>query len=251
MVLNTQKRKWLFGVVVATGMTFVLPAIAQVQDSDAYRARAQKWPQATLQAEVSAEVAQDTVQITLATEVSGNDQPSVAKALTTALDQAMKNAKDNPKVKVSSGNFRVWPMNDRDGKISNWRGRGEILLESTDFVAASELASSFSDSLPVVNVMFSVSSEARAKQEQALLAQAAEAFQNRALSLTQALGFSAYTLREISLSGSGASYSSAPRMVMMAAGMDASEKSSLPLEGGTEQVTVSIQGSIFLQPTQK
>lgn len=250
MVLSIQNRKWLFSIVVATGMTFVLPVMAQGQDTDAYRARTQKWPQASLQAEVSAEVAQDTVQITLATEVSGNDQPSVAKALTAALDKAMKNAKDNPKVKVSSGNYRVWPMNNRDGKISNWRGRGEILLESTDFAAASELASSFSDSLPVVNIMFSVSPQARAKQEQDLLAQAAEAFQNRAQSLAEALGFSAYTLREVNLSGSGAHYSPAPRGVMALA-MDSTEKSSLPLEGGTEQVTVSIQGSIFLQPTQK
>lgn len=250
MYLSIQKRKWLFGAVVAAGMAFVLPAIGQVQDADAYRVRTHKWPQANLQAEVSTEVAQDTVQITLATEVSGSDQSSVTKALTAALDNAMKNAKDNTNVKVSSGNYRVWPMNDRDGKISNWRGRGEILLESTDFVAASELASSFSDSLPVVNVQFSVSPQARAKQEQDLLAQAAEAFHNRAQSLTQALGFSVYTLREINLSGSGAQYRSAPQR-MMSVVMDAAENSSLPLEGGTEEITVSIQGSIFLQPIQK
>lgn len=250
MYLSTKKSKWLFGAVAAISMTFALPVLAQVQDAEAYRVRTHKWPQASLQAEVSAEVAQDTVQITLATEVSGKDQPSVAKELTAALDKGMKNAKDTANVKVSSGNYRVWPMNDRDGKISNWRGRGEILLESTDFIAASELASSFSDSLSVVNVRFSVSPQARAKQEQALLTQAADAFHSRAHSLTQALGFSTYTLREINLSGAGAQYVSAPR-AMMSAAMDTAEKSSLPLEGGTEQISVSIQGSIFLQPIQK
>ena len=52
----------------------------------------------------------------------------------------MKQAKGNPKVKASSGNYRVWPSNDKNGKISNWHGRGEIFLESTDFAAASDLA---------------------------------------------------------------------------------------------------------------
>src|SRR5690606_12507924 len=100
----------------------------------------------------SEEVERDTVKITLATEVSDATQAAVAKALTAALDSVMKQAKGTPNVKVTTGNYNVWPMNDQDGKISNWRGRGEILLESRDFAGASELATALSDRMPIAGI---------------------------------------------------------------------------------------------------
>src|SRR3546814_13703368 len=62
------------------------------------------------------------------------------------------------------------PMSDKDGKISNWRGRGEIFLESSDFAAASELASTLSDRMPIANLGFSVSrSEEHTSELQSLM----------------------------------------------------------------------------------
>src|SRR3546814_7611175 len=81
--------------------------------------------------------------------------------------QAKAAAKGKAGIKISSGNYRIWPMNDKDGKITNWRGRAEILLESTDFAAASELAASVSDRMPVANLSFSVSPQERAKRSEA------------------------------------------------------------------------------------
>lgn len=249
MYLSAQQRKWMSGAALVAGAILLQPVLAQAQPAGHHHGGAQKWPQASLQAQASAEVAQDTVKITLATEVSGDDQAAVTKALNAVLEQTMKDAKSNDQVKASSGNYRVWPMSDRDGKISNWRGRGEILLESSDFAAGSEVASALADRMPVTNLAFSVSPQARAKQEQELLAQAAQAFRDRAQSLSQAMGFSGYTLREIDLSGAGAQYQPAPRMMM--ASMDAAQKTSVPVEGGTEEITVSIRGSIFLQTSKK
>ncbi|NYT64067.1 SIMPL domain-containing protein [Alcaligenaceae bacterium] len=247
MYLSRQSRKWLSGIALCIGAgALVLPASAQ-QSADT-ETKVGKWPQASLRAEASAEVPQDSVKITLATEVSDASQTAVAKALSKALESVMTDAKGNPKIKVSSGNYHVWPMNNDKGKISNWRGRGEIFLESTDFGAASELAGKLSDRMPVANLAFSVSPQERAKQEQALLAQAAQAFQARAQALANAFGYAGYTVRSIDLNGAGAQpYPQAgARMMSMAA-----DKASVPLEGGTAMVTVSIQGSIFLHSTQK
>ncbi len=247
MYLSKQKCKWLLGVALCLGAsTLVLPASARQGQENAFKDG--KWPQASLRAEASAEIAQDTVKITLASEISDASQAAVAQSLNKTLENAMKQAKGDPKVKVSSGNYRLWPMSDQDGKISNWRGRGEIFLESADFAAASELAGKLSDLMPIANLDFSVSPQARAKQEQALLKQAVQAFSDRAKALTDAFGFASYTIRNIDLSGAGAQYQPAPRMMAMAASAD---KARAPLEGGTEVVTVSIGGSIFLHSTQK
>ncbi|HUH58746.1 MAG TPA: SIMPL domain-containing protein [Candidimonas sp.] len=222
----------------------VLPAVAQTVGETA--SAQEKWPQASLRAEASAQIAQDTVNITLATEVSGVSQAAVAKLLNTTLESVMKQAKGNTKVKATSGNYRVWPMSNEKGQISDWRGRAEIMLESEDFAAASELASQFTDRMPISNLAFSVSPQARAKQEEALLSEAAQAFRSRALAVTNAFGFASYSIRNMDIGGSGAQFQPQPRFMAMAA-----DKSSVPIEGGTEWVTVSIQGSIFLYSTKK
>ena len=41
---------------------------------------------------------------------------------------------------VETGQFSIFPSTDRDGRISAWRGRTEVVLESHDFAAASKLA---------------------------------------------------------------------------------------------------------------
>lgn len=252
MYLSKQKRNCVLAVALGLGVGFAaLPVAAQQSERIGHHHAQPKWPQAQLQAEANAEIAQDTVKITLATELSDTTQTAVADALSKALQDTMKQAKADAQgktaIKISSGNYRIWPMNDRDGKITNWRGRAEILLESTDFPAASELAAALSDRMPVDNLRFSVSPQARAKKEEALLQEAVQAFRDRAQALTQAFGFAGYTIKEINLGGSGARYESAPRMMAMAA----ADKASVPLEGGTEMVSVSINGSIFLQTQRK
>jgi predicted secreted protein len=244
--LLRQKRKLMLALALCAGAcALALPAVAQ--SGPETPSAQEQWPQASLRAEASAQIAQDTVKITLATELNGASQAAVAKLLNTTLESVMKQAKGNAKVKATSGNYRVWPMSNEKGEISDWRGRAEILLESEDFAAASELASQFTDRMPISNLAFSVSPQARAKQEEMMLTEAAQAFRNRAQAVTDAFGFARYSIRNMDLSGSGAQYDQAqPRFMAMAA-----EKSSVPLEGGTEWVTVSIQGSIFLYSTKK
>src|SRR3546814_650179 len=169
------------------------------------------------------------VRITLASELTGTSQTAVAQDLNNLLDSVMKDAKKSSKVKASSGNYRIWPVTDKDGKISAWHGRGEIFLESTDFAAASELAGQLGDRMPVANLRFSVSPALRAKQEKALLVSAVQAFRDKAQALTTALGFSEYRIHEVNLNDGGGGYQPAPPMMALAA-----DTARVPLERGTE-----------------
>ncbi len=254
MYLSERKRNWLLSAVLSAGLAVcTVPAYA-VGENDAgmhhHNGGQSKLPQASLNAQASAVIAQDTVTITLAAELSDPSQAKVntnlAKLLDSVMQEAKAAAKDNAKIKVSSGNYRLWPFHDKNGKISNWQGRGEIFIESGDFAAASDLAGKLADRMPISDLNFSVSPAARAQQEQILLKDAAKAFQDRAQALTEAFGFSSYTIRNIDLGGAGAQYQPAPRMMSMAA-----DKVSAPLEAGTEQVTLSVRGSIFLHSAQK
>ncbi|WP_322997705.1 SIMPL domain-containing protein [Castellaniella sp.] len=226
------------------GVTLALAPLAQAHSHDPAQSR-QDRPQATLSAQASAEVPQDTVQVTLAAEVSGASQSQVSDQLNSRLDEVMKQAKGHDGIQARSGSYRIWPMTDRDGRISEWRGHAEILLDSQDFPAASKLAAQLADRMPIAGMAFSVSRERQAAEEQKLLQQAVKAFQDRAQALTQALGFSAYRLHQVDLGGAGEAPAPMPRMMMSAM---AADKVAAPIEGGRQTLSVSVQGTIVLLP---
>lgn len=202
-------------------------------------------PEATLSAQATTEVAQDQVRITLAVELSGRTQEQVSQMLNERLQATMPQAKGHAGIDVQSGSYRIWPMNDRDGKVSEWRGHAEILLRSEDFDAASRLAATLGAHMPVAGLAFSVSDARRAETEQKLLAQAVSAFKQRAEALSEALGFGGYRLKTLDLDGSGEMpVSPAPRMMAMSA----SSAAAVPVEGGRERISVSLRGTVFLQP---
>lgn len=207
-----------------------------------------KYPYANLRAEAVREVARDTVRITLAAEVRDSEQSQVAANLSRSVDSVMKDLKGKEGVKVYSGNFQVWPMSDRDGRVSDWRGRAEIILESTDFELASKLAGAVADRMPITNLDFSVAPEQRARYEAELLEEAATAFRARAQKLAKAFGYESYKIREITLGGSGAQYRPEARMMAMAA---ADAAPNVPLEGGTERISLSVEGTIFLHASKE
>lgn len=220
-----------------------LAALSLAGPARADNESAVKYPYASLQAEAVTEVARDTVRITLTAEVSDSEQAEVAAVLSRTVDSVMQQVRGKEGVKTYSGNFRVWPMNDKDGRISNWRGRAEIILESMDFEAASKLAAEVSDRMPITDLAFSVAPRERARYEAELLQEAAAAFRERAEALAQAFGYESYSIREIQLGGSGAAYQPERRMMAMAA---ADTAVSVPLEGGTERISLSVQGTVFL-----
>jgi len=243
---------------LACAIAFCLLQSAGAQQAGANQAEAAarhgadrpREPKLTLQAAAASEVRQDTVTITLATEIEGASQAAVSKDLTAALDAAMKQAqgaKDAGAVKVRNGAYRIWATTNRDGKVTAWRGRAEILLESKDFPAASSLAGKLADKMPVAGLSFSLSDEARQAEERRLLEQAAAAFRERALAAARAFGFNGYKICTLDLSGSGTVHAPQPRALAMAPASMEFKRADVPLEADTVTVTVSVNGTVALQ----
>lgn len=245
MYRSTPIHKIMFTALLLGIAALGSPAFA---GHDNHSSRAQ--PQAILSAEASSEVGQDTVHLSLAAEVTADSQSEAAKKLNQRLDQAMKQAKAKTGIEARSGNYHVWPGTDRDGRVTQWRGNAEIILESQDFSAAAALAASLSDITPISGMFFSVSPQLRAAEEQKLLVQAIEAFKTRAQALAQALGFAGYEYVKIDLGGSGA-MSGAPMPRMMRALAVSADSAAAPVEGGRETISVSVQGTISLVPAEK
>jgi len=201
----------------------------------------------SLSAQASADVAQDVVTITLFYEQEANDPSSLTNTLNRRADAALQRAKGVAGVSARSGQFSVFPSTDRDGRISAWRGRTEVVLESHDFAAASKLAGEMSSLMQVGNVQFSLSREAQRAAEQKLTGEAIASFREQAAAGARAFGYDGYSIREVNVGHSGVP--PRPVMMMSARAMPADAKMAAPLslEGGTSTVTVNVSGSVQMK----
>ncbi|MBU9629423.1 SIMPL domain-containing protein [Burkholderia multivorans] len=202
----------------------------------------------SLSSQASADVPQDIIHITLFYEQQAKDPGSLTSALNQRADAALAQAKGVSGVSAHTGAFSVYPSTDRDGKISAWRGRTEVVLESRDFAAASKLAGQLSNLMQVANVEFSLSPEAQRAAEQKLTTEAIKSFRARADEAAKAFGYSSYTIRDLNV-GSGRNVQPYPRMMAMAAAPMDSAKMSAPIavEGGKATVSVTVNGSVQMK----
>jgi predicted secreted protein len=191
---------------------------------------------------------QDVVDITLFYEQEASDPSALTSTLNQRADAALQKAKGVNGVTARTGSFSIYPSTDRDGRISAWRGRTEVVLESHDFAAASKLAGQMASIMQVGNVQFSLSPEAQRSAEQKLTGEAIKSFREQAASSAQAFGYSGYSIREVNVGHNGVM--PRPMMMMMSAramGADAKASAPVPIEGGTSTVTVNVSGSVQMK----
>ncbi|MGO4277754.1 Predicted secreted protein [Cupriavidus sp. OV038] len=197
----------------------------------------------SLSAEAVTEVPTDVVQLTLAAEQEGAEPSAISSALSARTQAVLAQAKRTSGVEAQSGGFTIHPSTDRNGRISTWRGRSEVILKSKDFAAVSKLAGELANQMQVQNVAFSLSREARQATEAKLAEQAVSAFRDKAQTSTKLFGYSNYTIREVSMNDSGGVVPPTPRMYAAKA-MSADAGAPIPMEGGKAHVTVSVNGSV-------
>lgn len=234
-MFNIRPAATLFALA-ATAMA-TLPAQA---DTDAPR-----YNQISLRAEVNQEVQRDLMLVTLYTEAQDADPAKLAAQVTETLNKALGQARQVKDVKIRQGNRNSYPIYEEKGqKITGWRERAELRLESADFAALSKLTGELLGDLKIGGMDFSISPPARKTSEDALLKDAVAAFKTRAQLVTEALGGTGYKLVNLNLNTSGypQPYLRAPAMMMKSSREDAAPTPDI--EAGTSQVSVAADGVI-------
>ena len=200
----------------------------------------------TLQAEASTLVRQDTVNLVLAKVVEGADPQALHVQLTSAMEPAFKRAKAHQALSVRSGAFRVSPVYGPEGKMTGWRGRSELLIESKDFQAATKVVSELSDQLVLSSLRFHLSDEQRKMHETSLVQQAARAFRERAGIAMQAFGYQEYEIVKLDLSSAVSPGVPQPAMLRSAA-QASMPKADVVLESDSVPVSVQVSGTVVLR----
>lgn len=201
--------------------------------------------QITLSASGHVEAPQDWLTVRMGLTREGTDAAAVQNQLKAAIDAALTTARAQARsrqMEVRSGAFGVSPRYGRDGKINGWQGSAEVVLEGRDVALITATAGKLS-TLTVNSMGFSLSREARRQLESDVQAQAIERFQARAAEVTKAFGFSSYTLGAVNISSTDDGARPMPRMMAMEA-KAAMADAPLPVEAGTDTVSVTVSGSI-------
>ncbi len=214
--------------------------------STAVMADEARYNQIALRTEVSQTVAHDLMQVTLYSEAQDKDPAKLAAGITTSINTALQQARKSTGVTISLGNRNSYPVYDDNQRISAWRERAEIRLESADFATLSKLTGELLQQLKMGDMSFSVASPTQKKTEEALLQDAVNAFKARAQVATTALGGKGYKLVSLSLNGGG--FHNPRPMRMQMESMSMGKAAPTPeIEAGSSQVSVNADGVIEVQ----
>lgn len=199
-----------------------------------------------LQADAQREVANDMLNATLYAEVSDASAAQVAGTLNRLINEALKSSGEVKAVRARSGNNQTYPVYDRTQRLTGWRGRAEMRLESRDFQAAAALIGKLQSTLQLGSMQFSISPDARKSIENELVTEAIGAFRARADIVRQALAGKSYRMRRLAINAGGF----VPPRPIMARALSAAQAAEVvapQLEGGMSLVSVTASGTVEIE----
>ena len=221
-----------------------LATLTALQSAAAVAADTPAPPTVELSAEAGGAAANDLAVAVLYAERSGTSAAAVAREVNRDIAAALELARAQGAVKVQSGNVSTWPVYGKDGqgRITAWRMRSELRLESTDTAAMSELVGKLQQSLALAHLTMEPAPETRRKAVADVTVDALRAFETRAKLIADTLG-RRYRIAHLAVGDHGLQ---PPPMPRMRAAVMAAEAAPAPLEGGESRVSVHVSGRIEL-----
>ena len=185
----------------------------------------------------------DLGRATIYVEANGGNPAELAKRVNTTIATALETAKTYDKVKTRSGNTHTYPNYSKEGRISGWRIRSELLLESRAMMDLSELLGKLQEGgLVIGQIVLQPAPETERKAEDEATLEAIAAFQAKAKLVADALK-KTYRIRQMNIGSAG----QPPEVPLMRASkMAAMEAAPAPIEAGESMVSVTVSGQIEL-----
>src|SRR5690606_2888863 len=112
--------------------------------------------------QVDREVANDTVTAVLAVERENADPARLAEDVNQTMARALREARGTEGVRVRSGNYRTWAVQEQR-RIVRWRAEQELILESGEPEVVHRLIGVLQERLVLRTMAYTVSPEAARK----------------------------------------------------------------------------------------
>lgn len=201
-------------------------------------------PTIELTAEASRPAANDMVRATVYAEATGANPAELARRVNQEIAEGLRVAKARSGIFVKSGRQDTHPVYGKERRIESWRMHSELIIESRDASAVSELLGQLQQMrLAIAGVAQFPSPETRRKAEDDATREAIANFRARAAVVADSMG-KPYTIRHLNVMQGG----QMPMPVMRASrvAMEAAAAPPPPLEAGESLVTTTINGKVEL-----
>jgi len=203
-------------------------------------------PSVTVTGAATTKVQNDRMMAMVRTEAEQTTAGAAAADVNARMAKALAAAKATPGVEAKSAGYNTWQQWEK-GKPGKWRVAQTLSLTGADFPALAALLTRLQDEdgMLVSSIAFSLAPETRRRAEDALTKEAIRAWQQRAATASEALGFAAWRPGRVSVSTGD--FAPQPRFDMMArAGAAAAPAPPVAVEGGTTELTVTVSGDAVL-----
>ncbi len=220
-------------------MTSLLSAATMAsEDNEAH------YDRISLLATASDEIENDILETTLSVQREGNNPSELSEEVNAAIQWAVGEAKKVSGVTVQTMGCQTNPIYQQR-RLSAWRVRQSLRLESKDITRLSQLIGKLQERLAVERVGYRVSVQRRNTIEENLITRAIALFQQRAKLVAKQMNRDRYRVVQMNINTGGG----VPKRPMMRTEMSAMADTRIApsFEAGTQTVTVSVNGTIELQ----
>jgi predicted secreted protein len=195
----------------------------------------------------SAEVENDVVIAILYAQKEGQEPGTLTDSVNHLIAKALEQAQGVAGIKVQTLGYRTSPIYQQQ-RLSGWRVRQSMRLQSTHSDRLSKLLSKLQSYLALDSISYAISPAQRQQVEEALTLEVIDAFRKRADLVTKQFGRKTYRLVEISIQASDHTVNP----YRMRATMMATERASAApaLAAGSQTLRIQASGTIELQPEQ-
>ena len=199
--------------------------------------------------EAERQIERDLMQVNLFYQSEGKNLSELNKTVNTRLNKAIGIAKQYPAVAIQGNMRNTMVQYDGKGKQSGWLARVELMLESKDSQALSDVINALDDTLAIENISASVSDEKLTHVENELTQAVLEKFKNKALLIQNTLQMKNYRVMDLNISAAN-EHNYAPvyyePTAKSALTLSESASNAVPLENGKETVRMRVEGRIEL-----
>ncbi len=199
--------------------------------------------------EAERQIERDLMQVNLFYQSEGKNLSELNKTVNARLNKAIGIAKQYPAVAIQGNTRNTMVQYDGKGKQSGWLARVELMLESKDSQALSDVINALNDTLAIENISASVSDEKLTHVENELTQAVLEKFKNKALLIQNTLQMKNYRVMDLNISAAN-EHNYAPvyyePTAKSALTLSESASNAVPLENGKETVRMRVKGRIEL-----
>ncbi|HIN93983.1 MAG TPA: DUF541 domain-containing protein [Alphaproteobacteria bacterium] len=173
-------------------------------------------------------------------------QSEVADRINTTMQWALEMAHKVRAVQVQTARYNTYPVNDRNNRITGWRGRQALRLQSPDVEALTQLLGTLQQQLAIESVTYGISRAARDAAEESLITEVIAQFRKRAELVTSEMGRIGYRVVDMHID---TQQSRPPPVPYQARALTMEADIAAPVvELGVRAVIVSISATIELDP---